>query len=391
MEIMSKSLPIVVGTLVLLGCCDALPARIHPGDRRIYVDGKPLHIKGVNWNPVPVGKTHPHGLEFAEHVEGDARIMAEAGVNVIRTYEPITDLAVLDTLWKNGIQVLNTVFAHGAKRLDAVAREVNAVKHHPAILMWVAGNEWNYNGCYQQLDLYDCGQRVNEAAKVIKQHDLQHPVASIYGEAPPADVIQRLDHVDVWGINYYDELSFGDLFKRWAERSTKPLFIGEYGADAYDSNIHGVNEEAQAEATRILTEQIMENSAVWESGVCSGGLVFELADEWWKDGHGSLHVQDVGGIAPGGGPHPDRTFNEEWWGLLTLGRQPRKAYYAFAALAIPQPHLTASLLAVGGNATEGVRKSCTFQGCTLVPRAREEFCPRQGCGKATVMNMKQVP
>jgi len=366
--------------LAFAASCAALPAKLRPDDRRIYVDGSPLHMKGVNWNPVPSGKTHPSGIEFLEHVEMDARLMAEAGINVIRTYEPITDLAVLDELWKNGIQVINTVYSNSEKSLDTAAQEVNLVKHHPAILMWAVGNEWNYNGCYQQLDQYSCGQKLNEAAKRIKQLDTNHLVASVYGEVPPVDVIQSLDAVDVWGINYYDELSFGDLFKRFSERSMKPLFIGEYGADAYDANVNSENEAAQAHATKVLTEQIMDNSAVWDGGVCSGGLIFELADEWWKDGLGSLNSHDVGGIAPGGGPHPDKTFNEEWWGLLTIDRTPRQAYYAYAALAIPQPYLLLNLMLQGSNGTEGTKKSCTAHGCTLVPKAREEFCPRQGCG-----------
>lgn len=355
----------------------ALPATVRPGDRKIYVDGTPLHIKGVNWNPVPVGRTHPEGIQFAEHVQTDARLLAEAGVNVIRTYEPITDAVVLDTLWKNGIQVLNTVYSNSDKAVDAVVREVELVKHHPAILMWAVGNEWNYNGCYTDLDLQSCGQRLNEVAKLIKQHDARHPVASVYGEVPPSDVIQRLDNIDVWGINYYDMLSFGDLFQRWAARSTKPLFIGEYGADAYDASIGQENEDEQAKATKILTQQLIDNSAVWDSGVCSGGLVFELADEWWKDGKGSKDKQDVGGIAPGGGPHPDRTFNEEWWGLMKIDRTPRKAYYAFASLAVPMPQLSNLVMMQGGQATEGMVKSCTAQGCTLVPRPRHElYSPR---------------
>jgi len=130
--------------LAFAASCAALPAKLRPDDRRIYVDGSPLHMKGVNWNPVPSGKMHPSGIEFLEHVEMDARLMAEAGINVIRTYEPITDLAVLDELWKNGIQVINTVYSNSEKPLDTAAQEVNLVKHHPAILMWAVGNEWNY-------------------------------------------------------------------------------------------------------------------------------------------------------------------------------------------------------------------------------------------------------
>lgn len=358
----------------------ALPAHIRPGDRRIYVNGVPLHMKGVNWNPVAVGASHPFGLAFADYVVRDARIMAEAGVNVVRTYETVTDQVVLDELWRNGIQILNTIYSHAGKPLEAVRKEVDAVKHHPALLMWVAGNEWNYNGCYQHMNLDQCGNRLNEVAKIVKRYDQQHPVASVYGEAPSVDVIHKMDAIDVWGVNYYDELSFGDLFKRFAERSTKPFFLGEYGADAYDTTITAVNEDAQAYATKVLTEQIMENSAIFPGGICSGGLIFELADEWWKDGGGSPEAQDTGGLAPGGGPFPDRVFNEEWWGLLTVERVPRKAYYAYAALAIPRPDLAESVLKHGGNATEGLRKSCTPQGCTLVPRPRQEFCPLQGCG-----------
>eukprot|EP00933_Yihiella_yeosuensis_P005167 TRINITY_DN109634_c0_g1_i1.p1 TRINITY_DN109634_c0_g1~~TRINITY_DN109634_c0_g1_i1.p1 ORF type:complete len:384 (+),score=78.38 TRINITY_DN109634_c0_g1_i1:99-1250(+) len=379
---------LALGLLASVICyIEALPATVRPNDRRMYVDGAALHIKGVNWNPVPKGSSHPRGLQFSEHAELDAKLMAEAGVNVIRTYEAIDDPAVLDILWNHSIQVINTVYSNYVASVERVAGKVNKVKHHPAILMWAVGNEWNYNGCYAKQSRDVCGDRLNEVAAIIKKHDPKHPVASVYGEVPPVDVIQRLNNIDVWGINYYDDVSFGDLFTRYAARTTKPMFIGEYGADAYHAQENREDEDSQAYATKLLTQELMDNSALWEHGVCSGGLIFELADEWWKDGAGSDHVHDVGGIAPGGGPHPDRVFNEEWWGLTTVDRTPRKAYFAFAAVAVPQPKLAMSLMVQGGNATEGMRKSCTLEGCTLVPRQREDS---KGCVKVMSNDLLKV-
>ena len=37
--------------------------------RQLLVNGAPLHLKGVAWNPVPKGGRHPADLDFASFVE----------------------------------------------------------------------------------------------------------------------------------------------------------------------------------------------------------------------------------------------------------------------------------------------------------------------------------
>jgi hypothetical protein len=169
--------------------------------------------------------------------------------------------------------------------------------------------------------------RLNEAAALVKAADPTRPIATIYGEVPSAEVLAAMPLIDVWGLNVYRGISFGNLFSEWEQRSGKPMFLGEYGADAYNALLPGYDPTSQAEAVEKLTLEInAQSSAKDPSSVCSGGALFEWADEWWKAGNPA--VQDSGGSAPGGGPHPDATFNEEWWGIVDIDRNPRPAYNA---------------------------------------------------------------
>src|SRR5690606_27274635 len=112
-----------------------------------------------------------------------------------------------------------------------------------------------------------------------------------------------------------------------------PMFLAEYGADAYDANLPGYAPESQALATEALAREILEQATrPGAHGPVLGGTLFEWADEWWKDPGGSPAAQDVGGVAPGGGPYPDQVFNEEWWGIVDLERNRRPAFERLRAV-----------------------------------------------------------
>lgn len=240
---------------------------------------------------------------------------------------PISDRAVLDALQRHGLYVLDTVYSWGGDAASVTTARVEAVKNHPAILGWLVGNEWNYNGLYVGMSANDSRARLNEVMALIRASDSRIPIINVYGELPSQEVIDAMPLTDVWAINAYRGITFGDLFTRYAQRSTKPMMLGEYGADAWNALIPAEDQQSQADATEALTAQI---HAQWSGsgGVAIGGAIFEWCDEWWKDGAGSPSAHDVDGIAPGGGPHPDRTFNEEWWGLVDIDRTPRRALSA---------------------------------------------------------------
>lgn len=288
-------------------------------------------LRGVCWNPVPLGARHPEGLDYIGLAARDIPLMAQLGVNVVRTYEPLLDRSVLDALWAAGIQVIDSVYPGGGDDPSVVIERVRAVADHPAILYFSVGNEWNYNGLYVGLSHADALARVAEAARLIRAEDDRHPIATIYGELPSPETLAALPEIDVWGINAYRGISFGDLFDRWRELTSSPMFVAEYGADAYNASLPGYDPESQALAVAALAREILEQSEGAGARVL-GGTIFEWADEWWKDEAGSLDTQDVGGIAPGGGPYPDQVFNEEWWGLVDIERSPRPAFDALRAV-----------------------------------------------------------
>lgn len=297
--------------------------------RRILVNGEPIHLRGVCWHPVPRGGVN-EDVDFAGFADIDIPLMERIGINVVRTYTPITNRDVLDRLQDAGIYVINTVYAWGGAPADSVIAPVEAVRDHPAVLLWAIGNEWNYNGLYVGLSQEESIQRLQEVIGHLRATDATRPIATVYGELPSSDVVAALPEVDVWGLNVYRNIGFGDLFDAWRELDERPLFLAEYGADAWNSTTDSYDPESQAHAVSVLTELIVANSVALGDGVVSGGTLFAWADEWWKAGNPDAH--DVGGEAPGGGPYPDNTFNEEWWGIVDVDRNPRPAYDVLGAI-----------------------------------------------------------
>lgn len=174
--------------------------------------------------------------------------------------------------------------------------------------------------------------------------------------------------MDIWGINVYRGKSFGDLFSRWQQISSKPFYISEFGTDSFftdsfdkDSEQRAVNcqgkEEQDKQAVFVcgLWKEIKSHlSASNPQEQCLGGLVFEFNDELWKVGSYHVGWNDIGlggivdyngnddidntndddtsydeynkeGFFVSGG-HPDNAANEEYFGVVNSRRQPKEVF-----------------------------------------------------------------
>ena len=113
---MTLVLCVLVVAMVATAAADTCaPARVDDvviSGRNITIGGMPIFLRGVAWNPYAVG-TDPnwgHSPQYMDFVNQDAALMQAAGINAVRTYRPIEDVAVLDALWAHGIFVVMTIF-----------------------------------------------------------------------------------------------------------------------------------------------------------------------------------------------------------------------------------------------------------------------------------------
>jgi hypothetical protein len=291
-------------------------------------------LRGISWNPYGIGDSFTDsGENFLRWEDRDIPLMKAAGINTVKIYgAPPLDrrgLALLDQLDAAGIMVVMTVFS----QFDVNDAEgiVEVYRDHPAILMWLVGNEWNVNLLYTRgkaapKSIDQCAARLAEVVRGIRRLDGQHPVATSYGLGTlPAPELTAAVPVDVWGFNVYVlPLSLGDVLDVWPARRL-PFFISEYGTDA----MAGAREDpaAQARALTAMTDQIRTASHLAaRGGSCLGGTPFEWSDEWWK-APGSPANHDPGGTS-NGAFYPDGVANQEWFGIVDIDRKPRPAYGA---------------------------------------------------------------
>jgi hypothetical protein len=377
----------------LLGMAKQSSPRVHikklkDSRYQLIVNGKLYIIKGVCYNPIPIGKNHEYDWWSDANKPWlvDGKLMKEMGVNTIRIYRAgenpqAVKQAIRDLYELYGIR---TILGHWLgfweypcpfyadkdfqdKIKKEVLEMVNLYKDEPGILLWILGNENNYS-CMglvnkwssDEIDKESDPQKqkamrakiyysyVNDIAREIRKTDPNHPVALGNGELIGLEFAKEVcEDIDLVACIIYRGRTFGNLFNSLKVTFDKPVLISEFGADAYDAYLKKEDQNMQAFFLESQWRQIYENLANYKQGAgnCLGGTIFEWTDEWWKHNEydpSGWTIQDTEAGWSNGSYYFDikapknMNMNEEWFGIAALSqdlenginkRILRKAYY----------------------------------------------------------------
>ena len=189
----------------------------------------------------------PYSVKGAGMVVDDIERFAAAGGNSIRIWNTAQKeqdtRALLDKAHAHGVTVALGLplrpERHGfdyddpdavAAQLEFVRGEVLKYRDHPAVLVWIIGNELNHD--YENPKVYDA---VNDVAEMIGELDPHHPTTTTTSGFKPdvnAEILARAPSLDFISFQMYGSL-FG-LHDRLAETGfDRPFMVTEWGTIGY--------------------------------------------------------------------------------------------------------------------------------------------------------------
>jgi len=358
----------------------------------LIVNGEKFIINGMNWDVIPIGKDAVSADFWKSSdeiiklgLDHEMSLLRDMNINTIRHYSDIPPKWI-EYIYKNyGIYtMINHSFGRYGMAIDGewnpitdysnskmqkiLLSEIEAMvkeyKNTPGLLLYLLGNENNYGLFWSGAETEDfpeeeakkmaVGEKygrpmyrlMNEASKIIKKLDSNHPVAICNGDNLFIEIIAKeCVDIDILGVNSYRGASFTDLFKSVKEVLNKPLLFTEFGADAFNAVTSSENQKPQAKYLLENWKEIYANAAGmggYENTI--GGFTFQFSDGWWKydfDNRKNVSKHDTIATWVNGGYSQDlsegkNNMNEEWFGICAKGPTddkglynlyPRAAYY----------------------------------------------------------------
>ncbi len=171
--------------------------------------------------------------------------------------------------------------------------------------------------------LKDCPDPLPVTTAIIDLNDLENPNIQTDDNA--------MSNMKFWSSNVYrgckdasgcdgsgscEIPAMTNFFSTYKTLTNKPVFISEYGIDAFNNVAQTEDDTTQSDCTTAIWRSVDNN---WMSGsntqVVIGGAVFEYSDEWWKT-DGDPNTQGTGGFPNQN--FPDGFMNESYFGLFSI-------------------------------------------------------------------------
>jgi hypothetical protein len=295
--------------------------------RSLLVDGQPFQVKGIHYGPWRPGTGPNKGYPYPtrEEIDSDLKLIKGMNVNTILVVD--APAYVLDLAQENGLKVLYSFTINwwtlgtpeDNARRQSILAQVSDLRAKPALLGWALGNE------VPSAVLDKRGQEsirggLRDLYDAVKRLDPHHPVT--YSNWP---ITKDMD------LSFFDFISF-NVYPLWPPEvvargfgnyikdillpiaGSKPLLIAEFGANTLEAG-----DEGQARLLKSSWEGLI-------SGGACGGIVFEFADEWWKNYDNPKREGDWWDRQPA--PDDEKRHDrdpEEYYGVMTAERNPRVA------------------------------------------------------------------
>ena len=128
-----------------------------------------------------------------------------------------------------------------------------------------------------------------------------------------------MTNLDFWGVTAYRVKTFQGLFQTLVSSTTKPVYVAEFGKDAFRDSTSQEDQGMQASYIGPQWQEIAANlSASLPSNILIGATVFEWTDEWWQDlaqGNCLQHGTHVSFARPSDTTDPNYQNRLVWSGL----------------------------------------------------------------------------
>jgi hypothetical protein len=328
------------------------PHNVRTDQRQLVVDERPFLVRGIHYGPWRPGtgpnKKYPY--PSLQNIESDFDIIRRTRANTVLIYDAPPE--VLDLAERYGFEVIYVFaldwHAIGGSEQSAITNRiverVAALRSKPALLAWVLGNEVP-GQVLQSRGEAPIVTGLRDLYMAVKAADPSHPIS--HANWPPARHLD-LSFLDFVCFNVYPlwppevaATGFGRFIETVLRpiAGSKPLLISEFGANTLEAG-----EEGQARLIRDSWHDLIRAGA-------AGGIVFEFADEWWKNYDNPARPPDWWTRVPA----PDDELRqdqdpEETYGLVRADRTAKPALNVVTTMfsADDERHLarTASIVVV---------------------------------------------